>query len=63
MDMNEVDVLMVEDSPNDAELIGRALRKINIANKIHWVKEAKKRLNLSFAPGDMRVGMRAPLSR
>ena len=35
--MNEVDVLMVEDSPNDAELIAHALSKLNIANKIFWI--------------------------
>lgn len=51
MDMNEVDVLMVEDSPNDAELIGRALRKINIANKIHWVKDGEEALEFIFRTG------------
>ena len=51
MDMNEVDVLMVEDSPNDAELIGRALRKINIANKIHLVKDGEEALEFIFRTG------------
>ncbi len=48
---NEVDVLMVEDSPNDAELITRALEKINIANKIFWVKDGEEALEFIFRTG------------
>jgi CheY-like chemotaxis protein len=49
--INEVDVLMVEDSPNDAELISRALSKINIANKIYWVKDGEEALEFIFCTG------------
>ena len=48
---NEVDVLMVEDNPNDAELIMRALNKINIANKIYWVKDGEEALEFIFCTG------------
>ena len=48
VNINEVDVLMVEDSPNDAELISRALAKINIANKIYWVKDGEEALEFIF---------------
>ena len=49
--MNEVDVLMVEDSPNDAELIARALSKLNIANKIYWLKDGEEALEFIFHTG------------
>lgn len=49
--MNEVDVLMVEDSPNDAELIAHALSKINIANKIFWIKDGEEALEFIFRTG------------
>jgi len=49
--INEVDVLMVEDSPNDAELIARALSKLNIANKIFWVKDGAEALEFVFCTG------------
>ena len=49
--LNEVDVLMVEDSPNDAELIKRALSKLNIANKIFWVKDGAEALDFVFCTG------------
>ncbi len=49
--INEVDVLMVEDSPNDAELIVRALSKLNIANKIYWVKDGEEAVDFIFRTG------------
>ena len=49
--INEADVLMVEDSPNDAELISRALSKLNIANKIYWVKDGEEALEFVFCTG------------
>jgi CheY-like chemotaxis protein len=49
--INEVDVLMVEDSPNDAELISRALSKLNIANKIYWLKDGEEALEFIFRTG------------
>ena len=49
--MNEVDVLMVEDSPNDAELIAHALSKLNIANKIFWIKDGEEALEFIFRTG------------
>ena len=50
-DINDIDVLMVEDSPNDAELISRALSKINIANRIFWVKDGAEALEFIFCTG------------
>lgn len=49
--INEVDVLMVEDSPNDAELISRSLSKVNITNKIYWVKDGAEALEFVFCTG------------
>jgi len=48
MNIDEVDVLMVEDSPNDAELIVRALSKLNIANKIYWVRDGEEAVDFIF---------------
>jgi len=49
--MNEVDVLMVEDSPNDAELITRAFAKLNIASKVFWVKDGAEAVDFIFCTG------------
>jgi len=38
-DDQEVEVLVVEDDPNDAELITRALRKNNLANRLVHLKD------------------------
>ena len=35
----DVDILLVEDNPNDAELTMRTLRKGNLANHVSWVKD------------------------
>src|SRR5687767_24439 len=37
--LNEVEVLLVEDNPSDAELTMRALKKKNLANKLVHVKD------------------------
>jgi len=45
MGSNDVEVLLVEDNPNDAELTIRALRKRNLANKLVWVKDGAEALD------------------
>ena len=52
MKNTEVEVLLVEDNPEDAELTIRALKKNNMANKIHHVKDGDEALNFLFAQGD-----------
>lgn len=51
MDISEVEILLVEDNPNDAELTLRALKKNNLANKIHLVKDGAEALDYIFAAG------------
>lgn len=52
MDMaDEVEILLVEDDPADAELTQRALRRNNLANKIHWVKDGEQALDYMFGTG------------
>jgi len=51
VNMNEVDVLMVEDSPNDAELIFRALTNLKLVNKIFLVKDGEEALEFIFCTG------------
>ena len=46
-----VEVLLVEDNANDAELTLRALRKKNLANKVHRVKDGAEALEYIFCTG------------
>jgi len=50
--MTEVEILLVEDNPTDAELCIRALKKSNLANKLEWVKDGAQALDFLFAQGE-----------
>ncbi|HLF94351.1 MAG TPA: response regulator [Planctomycetota bacterium] len=50
-DLNEVEILLVEDNPQDAEMTLRALRKHNFANHVHHVKDGAEALAFLFAIG------------
>ena len=47
----EVEILLAEDDAADAELTMRALRRNNLANKIHWVKDGEEALEYMFGTG------------
>ncbi len=47
-----VDILLVEDNPNDAELIVRALKKKNLANDLYVVEDGQAALDFIFCRGD-----------
>lgn len=49
--VKEVEILLVEDNPTDAELAIRALKKNNFANKLVWVKDGAEALDFLFASG------------
>jgi len=51
MESNEVEILLVEDNPNDAELAIRALKARNLANKLIWLKDGVEALDFIFAQG------------
>ncbi len=48
---NDVDILLVEDNPTDAELAILALKERNLANKLVWVKDGAEALDFIFATG------------
>ncbi|MDT8318230.1 MAG: response regulator [bacterium] len=48
----DVEILLVEDSNSDAELAIRSLKKHNLANKLHWVKDGAAALDYIFAKGE-----------
>jgi len=50
--MERVEVLLVEDDPNDADLVLHVLRKNNIANEIHVVEDGKEALDFLFCRGN-----------
>ena len=49
---NEVEILLVEDNMSDAELITRALRKVNLSNNLVHVKDGAEALDFIFAKGE-----------
>lgn len=49
--LEQVEILLVEDNPADAELTLRALRRNNLLNKIHWVKDGEEALQYMFRTG------------
>jgi len=52
MTNDKIDVLLVEDNPHDAEMTIRALAKVNLANKLHHVKDGAAALDFIFARGE-----------
>jgi two-component system, response regulator len=48
---NEVEILLVEDNDQDAEMTLRALKKQNLANSVHRVEDGQQALNFLFATG------------
>jgi two-component system response regulator len=49
--MNSLQILLVEDNINDAELTIRALKKNNLANKLIHLKDGAEALDFIFAQG------------
>src|ERR1051325_611876 len=51
MNNNEVEILLVEDSLDDAEMTIRSLKKINLANKLVHLEDGQEALDFLFAKG------------
>lgn len=49
---DEVEILLVEDNPTDAELTMRALKRSNLVNRLFWVKDGAEALDFLFATGN-----------
>jgi len=50
-DYEQVDILLVEDNPRDAELTLRGLKDQKLANRITWVKDGAEALDYLFRRG------------
>jgi two-component system response regulator len=48
---NIIDILIIEDNPNDIELTLRALKKINVVNNIQVISDGEEALNYLFGKG------------
>ena len=49
--LEQMEILLVEDNAEDAEMTMRALRKRNLANQLHWVKDGEEALEYLFCTG------------
>jgi two-component system response regulator len=47
-----IEILLIEDDPDDAELTIHALRKHNLVNHLHHIDDGEKALEFLFAPED-----------
>jgi|SRR5258705_10227072 two-component system response regulator len=51
-EMAQVEILLVEDNQNDAELTTRALKQNNLANNLVWLKDGAEALDFIFCTGN-----------
>src|SRR5436189_5952281 len=60
--LDDVEILLVEDNPNDVELTLRALQKQNLSNKVFVVKHGAEALDFMLASGaySQRTGEKRP---
>jgi len=63
MNDNQVELLLVEDDPNDVELAMRSLRKHHLANKIHVARDGEEALDFLHARGPYAVRNAAGLPK
>jgi two-component system, response regulator len=57
----DAEILLVEDNPHEAELITRALKKYNLANRTHHVEDGAAALDYLFGSGADGDGPNKPL--
>jgi two-component system response regulator len=50
-DYEQVEILLVEDNPNDAELTMRGLKKAKFLNNLYWVKDGQDALDFLYCAG------------
>ncbi len=50
--LNEVEILIVEDNQNDAEMVLRALKQNNLTNQVLVVNDGQEALDFIFARGE-----------
>jgi two-component system response regulator len=46
-----VEIVLVEDNADDAEMTLRALKRANFANHVQWLKDGEEALNFLFSQG------------
>ena len=51
----EVEILIVEDNPNDAEMAMRALKRNNLTNKVFIVTDGQEALDFLFSNGKYKM--------
>jgi CheY-like chemotaxis protein len=51
-DFTHIEILLVEDTPTDAEMTIRALRRRGLANRLHWVKDGSEALDFLYCRGE-----------
>lgn len=56
-DIHEIEILLVEDNPRDAELAIRALQKRNFSNKLIWLKDGAAAIEFFFGNGKPANGI------
>jgi CheY-like chemotaxis protein len=49
--LEQIEILLAEDSVKDAEMTQRALRKHNLGNRLHWVKDGEETLDFLLCRG------------
>ena len=50
-ELEQMEILLVEDSAADAEMTMRSLRRHNLVNHLHWVKDGAEALEYLFCTG------------
>jgi CheY-like chemotaxis protein len=59
----ELQILLAEDNPSDAELTMDALREAGLVNRVQWVKDGAEALEVLFGHGDASAPTTAADSR
>ena len=62
-EINEVDILIVEDNPNDAEMALRAFKKNHLTNHILVVRDGESALDFIFSKNDYAYRAKAAKPR
>ena len=53
--MEPIEILLVEDNPDHAELTKRALDNGNVGNWVHWVKDGREAMDYLIKKGITRI--------